>query len=283
MNQKHTVSLIGGLVALFILGSNSLFTVKQTEQAFVLQFGQLQRVHTSPGLKIKVPFLQEVIYYDKRLLGLTLPIIEVNAGDQKRMVIDLYARYVIADPVKFFKRIRTEQEAETRLNSIISSSMRAVVADIPLSNLLSKERQYVMQKIHEIAQKKLEDFGINVKDVRIIRADLPTENSSTIFQRMVSEREREAKLLRSEGKKRAQEIRSKADRQKTELLAKATRDAQIARGEGDAKAAQIYADAYSQDPAFFEFYRTQEAYLNSFNPKNTRFVLSKNDKFFKFF
>lgn len=275
-----TTAVVGGLALIMAMGS--LFTVDERETAFVLQFGELQKVYQTPGLKAKVPFIQEVVKYDKRLLNASLPAMEVTAGDQKRLVIDVFTRYIISDPVQFYRTVGDEAGAVNRLTAIIAKSMRRVVGEFKLTDLLSKKRIEVMDMIHKEVQMAAEPFGIDVKDVRIIRADLPKENSEAVFVRMQSERERDAQLAIAEGDKAAKEITSKADKDRTIILAEANKKARLIEGDGEATATKIYADAAGQDPAFYEFYRSLQAYQEAFD-KDTNFVLSKDNKFFKHF
>jgi len=272
--------IVGAAAIVIALGS--LFTVDERETAFVLQFGELQKVYETPGLKAKMPFIQEVVKYDKRLLNASLPAMEVTAGDQKRLVIDVFARYLITDPVQFYRTVRDETGAQNRLTAIIARSMRRVVGEIKLTDLLSKKRLEVMDLIHQEVQAAAKPLGIEVKDVRIIRADLPKENSEAVFTRMKSERERDAQLAIAEGDKAAKEITSKADKDRTIKLAEANKTARLIEGQGDGAATKIYADAASQDPAFYEFYRSLRAYEEALD-KDTNFVLSKENKFFKHF
>jgi modulator of FtsH protease HflC len=282
MNQKTLITGAVVGVAVIVVALGSLFTVDERETAFVLQFGELQKVYETPGLKMKIPFMQEVVKYDKRLLNASLPAMEVTAGDQKRIVIDVFARYVITDPVLFFKTVQNDKGANIRLSTIIARSMRRVVGQIPLTKLLSKDRVTIMDQIHKEVRASAKDFGIDVMDVRIVRADLPKENSKVIFNRMESEREREAKLHIAEGDKAAKEITSKADKDRTIILAEANKKARLIEGDGEATATKIYAKAASQDPAFYEFYRSLQAYEESLD-KDTTYVLSKDNKFFKHF
>lgn len=282
MTQKTFIT--GGIViaAFLILGMGSLFTVDERETAFVLQFGELKKVYETPGLKVKIPFIQEVVKYDKRLLNANLPAMEVTAGDQKRLVIDVFARYIIAEPVRFYKTVQDVAGANNRLSTIIGRSMRRVIGEIPLTMLLSEERVEVMDLIHNEVKSAAKGFGIDVKDVRIVRADLPKENSKEIFRRMESERDREAKLHLAEGDKAAKEIRSKAEKERTVIIAEANKKARLLEGEGDAVATKIYADSTRQDPAFYELYRSLQAYESALKG-DTSFILSKDKKFFKHF
>lgn len=282
MTQKTLITSSVVFVALFILGLGALFSVDERETAFVLQFGELKTVYEKPGLKVKVPFIQEVVKYDKRLLNANLPAMEVTAGDQKRMVIDVFARYLIIDPVRFYKTVQDVTGANNRLNTIIARSMRRVIGQIPLTMLLSEDRLQVMDAIHKEVKASANDFGIDVKDVRIVRADLPKENSEEIFRRMESERDREAKLHLAEGDKAAKEIRSKAEKERTVIIAEANKNARLLEGKADADAIRIYAEVTNQDPEFYEIYRSLQAYEAALE-KDTSFVLSKDNKFFKHF
>lgn len=275
-----TTAIVGATAIVVAMGA--LFTVDERQTAFVLQFGELQKVYETPGLKAKVPFIQEVVKYDKRLLNASLPAMEVTAGDQKRLVIDVFARYLISDPVQFYRTVGDETGALNRLNAIIARSMRGVVGEYRLTDLLSNKRLEIMDRIHKDVSTAATPLGIEVKDVRIIRADLPKENSEAVFMRMQSERERDAQLAIAEGDKAAKAITSKAERDRTIKLAEANKQARLIEGEGDATATKIYADAAGQDPAFYEFYRSLQAYQEALD-KDTNFVLSKDNKFFKHF
>jgi membrane protease subunit HflC len=283
MNQKSLIGIVAVLLSLLFVIPSIFFKVDEREKALILQFGELQHVYDTPGLKVKLPFVQEVIFYDRRLLGYNLPAIEITAGDQKRMVVDLFVRYVISDPLLFYKTIGNEEGAINRLSGIVPGSMRRVIGRIPLSKLLSHERSSVMAHIHNEVRKAALPLGIDVKDVRIVRADLPQENSEAIFRRMETERNRQAKLFRAEGEKKAQEIRSTADRQRTEIIATAQKQSDILHGQGDGQAIKNYAQAFNQDQSFFEFYRSMQAYLEAMTPETTTFILSPESYFFKHF
>ncbi|MGB0935079.1 MAG: protease modulator HflC [Alphaproteobacteria bacterium] len=278
--QKNLFSIVIVLLLAVVTGMGSLFVVDERQTAFILQFGKVKRIIQSPGLKLKIPLIQEVVFYDRRLLDYNLPAIEVTAGDQKRMVIDVFARYVISDPLVFYTTVRTIDGANNRLSSVVPGSMRRVVGRLPLSKLLSKERTEIMENIHTEVAEAAKDFGITVKDVRIIRADLPRENSESIFRRMETERQREAKLFRAEGQKRANEIRAKAERKVREIIAEANKKSEITRGEGDAEVTRIMAQAYGRDPSFSDFYLSMQSYKVAFSGKNTSFVLSNDGKGF---
>jgi membrane protease subunit HflC len=272
------------VVALFIIASMSLFTVNQTEQALVLQFGELKRVIKEPGLKVKIPFVQTVVYLDSRVLDLDPPAEEVIASDQKRIVVDAIARYRITDPLKFFQTVGNELGMQARLGRVINGSLRNVIGNYTLLDVLSDRRAAIMAEIKGQVNGEMASFGIDVIDVRIRHADLPQANSEAIFQRMRSERDREAKQARAEGAEIAQRIRARAERERTVILAEAQKTAQIVRGEGDGQSVKIYADAFGKDPQFFAFYRSMEAYKKAFgNGDNTSMILSPDSEFFRYF
>lgn len=279
-------SSLGGLIAVGVAGLililSSLFVVNQTENALVLQFGKMKEVIKTPGLHIKVPFIQDVKFFDRQLLTYNLPVIEVNAGDQKRMVVDMYVRYRIVDVLKFFKNVGTKESVQNRLGKIMPDIMQEVIGRVTLSEMLSANRIKIMNEIHDKAQISAHDFGIEIDDVRIIRADLPSENSEAIFNRMESERRQEAKQFRAEGDEQAQGIRAKAERDRTVLLANARKESEISRGQGDSEATRIYAEAFNQDREFFQFYRSMTAYQDSLGDKETTLILSSKSPFLRF-
>ncbi len=283
MRMPILPSFVLGFGLIFFVASNSLFTLHQTKKALVLQFGELVKVHDTPGLKLKIPVIQDVIVFDRRLLDYNLPVIEVNAGDQKRMVVDLYVRYVINDVLGFYKTVGTLEGVQNRLGKIVPDIMQEVIGRVPLSEMLSSNRAKIMGEIFRKVRDSSKNFGIDVRDVRIIRADLPKENSEAIFNRMESERRQEAKQFRAEGDEQAQGIRAKADRERTLILAQARKKSEILRGEGEAEAAHIYAEAFSQDADFFEFYRSMDAYQKAIKPADTTFVISPTSEFFRYF
>tara|TARA_B100000315_G_scaffold202712_1_gene195484 strand:- start:265 stop:1134 length:870 start_codon:yes stop_codon:yes gene_type:complete len=277
--------LISGLVilALAFLSSSVLFTVNQAEQVLVLQFGDPKRVITEPGLKVKLPFIQEVARYDKRVLDYDAPAEEVIAEDQKRLVVDVFVRYRITDPLKFRQTVRRELLLRDRLKSMTSNAMRGVVGKVQMLDLLSEKRAGIMHDIRDVMNAEGESFGIKVIDVRVRRADLPEANSEAIYNRMKSEREREAKEFRAQGAEAAQRIRSLAERNRTVLLAEARKEGEILRGEGDSQSIKIYAEAFGKDVDFFSFYRSMEAYRKSLSGDGTTMVLSPDSEFFRYF
>jgi membrane protease subunit HflC len=267
--------------ALAVLLTTSLFIVQETQQALVLQFGEIRRTVRDPGLQVKLPW-QSVMLYEKRLLDLDPPVQSVILADQKRLDVDAYARFRIIDPRLFNQRVRDEVNARTRLAPIVNSSMRRVLGNATLANVLSADRDRIMADIQKEVNDAARDFGIEIVDVRLRRADLPQQTSEAIFNRMRSEREREAKEARAQGEEERQRIQSRADRDRAVILAEAQREAQTMRGEGDGLAVKIYADAFGRDPNFFAFYRSMQAYKESLTGSDTTMVLSPDMPFFRF-
>lgn len=280
-------SIIGGflLLVLVVIGYGSIFTVNMTQQAIVLQFGDARRTVTEPGLHFKLPFVQNVIYIDKRILNLDSPKNNdpIISSDQKQLVVDAFARYRIVDPLKFYQSIPDPRLVTNRLQPIFTSALRNVVGEETLETIVSKDRSALMLRIKETFNNAAGTFGLEVVDVRIRRVDLPIANSRAIFRRMETARQQEAAQFRAQGSEAAQRIRSKADRDVTVLLAEAKRDGQRTRGEGDAMRNKIFADAYNQDPEFFVFYRSMLAYEKSLDGKNTTMVISPDSEFFRYF
>ncbi|KAB7738956.1 protease modulator HflC [Parvibaculum sedimenti] len=284
MNRSVGIGVIAALIVAALAAYLSLFTVNMTQQAIVLQFGRpVGQVITEPGLYVKVPLIQNVVYIDKRLLNLESPTEEIIASDQKRLVVDAFARYRIVDALKFYQAVRDPRLTETRLQPSFGSALRNTLGDNSLEALVRDNRAGLMRKIQENFNKTASDLGIEIVDVRIRRADLPEANSQAIFRRMQTEREREAAEIRAQGQEQAQRIRSKADRDVTVLLADAERDGQIARGEGDATQNKIYAEAFGQDPEFFAFYRSMQAYKKAIKSDNSTMVVGPDSEFFRYF
>jgi membrane protease subunit HflC len=282
MNSR-TLGLVGGVVVVVIIALYMVFfTVDQTQIALVLQFGRPVRVVDAPGLQAKLPIVQNVVIYDRRILDYEPPAEEVIASDQKRLVVDTYARFKIIDPLLFYQAVGTEDVADARLGSIISASLRNIVGNVELQAVISTQRADIMRQIRDNVNKEAKGFGIDVVDVRLRRADLPTENEQAIYDRMKTERQREAAQYRAQGAQQAQQIRADADRQRIEILADAQKQAQIMRGQGDADSIKIYADAYNQDPAFFSFYRSLQAYRDALTGAGTTLVLTPDSEFFKY-
>ena len=261
----------------------SLFTVKEINQAIVLQFGDPKKIITTAGLQFKIPFIQNVVFLDRRILSLDPPPAEVIASDQKRLIVDAYARFKIVDPLKFYISVGDERVARSRLATIINSRIRSVLGKQSLATLLSAERSTQMSIIQEGVNVEAEKFGITIIDVRIKRADLPQANSEAIYKRMQTEREREAKEFRARGAEMAVTITSTADRKVTVILANAQKQSEIMKGEGDGIRNKIFADAFGQDPDFFSFYRAMQAYETALIGGDTTLILSPDSDFFKFF
>lgn len=278
--------LILGALALagVFVAAGSFFTVHQTQQVLITQFGQPIRVIQQPGLNVKVPFVQSVISFDRRLLDFDAPGEEVILGDQRRLIVDSFTRYRITDPLLFFQTVgATEAGIRGRLNSIVTSSLRRVLASEPLLSVLSTDRTRVMADIRRQVNEEARRFGIEVTDVRIRRADLPDENTQAILARMQSERERVAREARAEGAEQAQRIRAQAERERTVILAEAEGQSSILRGQGEQEAIGIFAQAFQRDPEFFQFWRTMQAYREVFGNGESRMVLTPESDFFRFF
>ena len=279
---RNIIIGVGGLILFGIF--SSFFTVNQTQQALVLQFGEPKRIIQDPGLAFKLPFIQDAVFYESRVLSL-IPqdAEEVILADQKRIQIDAYARYRIEDPLLFFQTVRNELGARARLESIIDSSVRRVLGSETLASILTGERENINGSIRDEVNASVDSLGIEIIDVRLRRADYPESTSQNIFNRMKSEREREAKEFRATGDEEAQKIRADAEKTRTVIVAEAKREAQEVRGQGDSNAIRIYADSFGQDPEFFSFYRSMEAYRKSIGESGTSMVLSPNSSFFRYF
>ena len=279
---RNIIIGVGGLILFGIF--SSFFTVNQTQQALVLQFGEPKRIIQDPGLAFKLPFIQDAIFYESRVLSL-IPqdAEEVILADQKRIQIDAYARYRIEDPLLFFQTVRNELGARARLESIIDSSVRRVLGSETLASILTGERENINGSIRDEVNASVDSLGIAIIDVRLRRADYPESTSQNIFNRMKSEREREAKEFRATGDEEAQKIRADAEKTRTVIVAEAKREAQEVRGQGDSNAIRIYADSFGQDPEFFSFYRSMEAYRKSIGESGTSMVLSPNSSYFRYF
>lgn len=283
MNRAVLIGLgVVGVVAL-IVGMNATFTVHQTQTALVLQLGNPVRAIFEPGLHFKLPFIQNVEYYDKRILDLDPPIQTVILSDRKRIDVDSFARYRIVDPLEFKKKAVTIDNFRSVFGGRLNSAVRAEVGKVGLSDMVSAKRDDVMLEITNLLKAQEDEFGIEVVDVRIGRTDLPEDISNDVYNRMRSEREREASLLRAEGDELKQRIVADADRQMTIIIAEATRQAEILRGAGDAERNRILGDAYGVDPEFFAFYLSMEAYRSALGDDNTTMVLSPDSAFFRFF
>lgn len=281
-------SLIGGVlvilvIALLVLWS-SLFTVYQTEDALVLRFGEPQRVIINdPGLHWKVPIADSVVFVDNRILDLDSPVQEVIASDQKRLVVDAFARYRITNPLRFYQSAGSVAQASSRLATVLNSAVRRVLGDASFFAVVRDDRPQLMSQITQQVNREAQSFGITVIDVRIRRADLPQANSEAVFRRMQTERQQEAAQIRAEGAEEARRVRSRADRDATVIVAEANRESEEIRGEGDATRSAIFADAFNKDPDFFAFYRSMQAYDAALTQQDTRFLLTPNSDFFRYF
>ena len=271
------------IIAIAALAFFSIFVVKEVNQAIVLQFGDPKKIILKPGLNFKLPFIQNVVFLDKRILNLDTPPEEVIASDQKRLIVDAFARFQIVDPLTFYKAVGNERVARSRLSTIINSRLRSVLGKQELQTLLSKDRTKQMTLIQEGVNAEAEKFGIKIVDVRIKRADLPQANSEAIYRRMQTEREREAKEFRARGAEMAVTITSTADKEVAVILANANKQSEIMKGEGDGQRNKIFAEAFGRDPEFFAFYRAMQAYETALIGGDTSLILSPDSEFFKFF
>ena len=281
--KTRNIIILAILAFTIMLTSGFFFVVDQTKQVIVLQFGEPKAVYQTPGLKFKLPFIQNVVYYDSRVLNLDPAQEEVILRDQKRVVVDTIVRYVIKDPLKFFQTTRTELALIDRLGRIINSSVRGVISQYYLNDLLSETRNKIMAEILINVKEDEKNFGIEIVDLRLKRTELTNEVQSNVFDRMKTEREREANLLRAEGQEISQKIKATADRQKIEIVAEADKQSNILRGTGEAARNKILNDAFAKDPDFFEFIRSMEAYTDTFKDGSTTMVISPDSDFFEFF
>lgn len=282
--MNRSIILLGVLAAAIFTASSTLFTVQETQQVLITQFGEPKRVIQQPGLHAKLPFIQNVISFDRRLLDFDAPGEEVILGDQRRLIVDSFTRYRINDPLRFYQTVgATEAGIRARLNTIVTSSLRRVLGNEPLLAVLSSDRPRIMGEIRRQVNEEARQFGIAVEDVRIRRADLPGENTQAILSRMQSERERVAREARAEGAEVAQRVRAGAERERTVLIAEAQAQADILRGQGEQEAIRIFAEAFQRDPAFFQFWRTMQAYREAFTEGDTKMVLTPDSEFFRYF
>jgi len=281
--MKAVKFIIPAIVLVAVVIFQSLFIVQEISQAIVLQFGDPKKIISKAGLNFKLPFIQNVVFLDKRILNLDNEPQEVIAADQKRLIVDAIARFKIVDPLKFYISVGNERVARSRLSTIINSRIRGVLGTQELATLLSTDRTKQMSIIQNDVNTEAKNFGIEIVDVRIKRADLPPANSEAIYKRMQTEREREAKEFRAQGAEIAQKIRSTADKDVTVILAEANKKSEIMKGEGDGLRNKIFADAFGQDPQFFAFYRAMQAYEKALIGGETSLVLSPDSEFFKFF
>jgi membrane protease subunit HflC len=284
--MRSGISGILAIIILFIvviIGYSSLFTVSQTEQVLLVRLGEPVKVVTEPGLNTKWPIIDSVISIDKRILDLENPSQEVIASDQKRLVVDAFARYRIKNALRFYQSVGSIQAANIQLTTLLNASLRRVLGEVTFITVVRDERETLMARIRDQLDKEAEGYGIQVVDVRIRRADLPEQNSQAVYQRMQTERQREAAEFRAQGGQKAQEIRSRADREATVIVAEANSTAEQVRGAGDGERNRLFAEAYGKDPDFFAFYRSMTAYENGLKSNDTRFLLRPDSDFFKFF
>lgn len=280
--QKNLVYTLIGLGLLLLVLSNSFFIVHQRQQALVFQFGEVVKVEKEPGLSFKIPMIQTVDFFDLRILNFISTEKEVISSDQKRLIISAFAKYKISDPLEFYKTVRNEAGGRSKLNAILESSLRQIVGMYPLSALLSDQRLDMMAAIKKDFSREANRFGIEIVDVRILRADLPKANSQAINERLQAHYEKEARESRAEGLEEAKRIKAGAEKDQIVIIAEAQKIAQIMRGEGDADAARISAKAYSKDIEFFEFYKSMQVYKAALNKDDTKIILSQDSKFLKF-
>jgi membrane protease subunit HflC len=284
MSEKILKISIFVAVLIGLLVYSTFFIVKETHQAIVLQLGEPKKVYKDAGLYFKIPLIQNVHFLDKRVIDIDAPAEEVIALDQKRIIVDAYAKFIIKDPLKFYISVGNERIAQSRLASIINAKIRGVLGKENLVNLISTNRNKLMSQITKDVAEEAKDFGIDVIDVRIKRADLPSANSEAIFKRMQTERTREAKEFRAQGFEVGQTIKSIADKEAAIILADARKTAQITRGEGDGLRNKIFAEAFGRDPEFFSFYRAMQSYEKSLiSGSETSLVLSPDSEFFRYF
>lgn len=279
-------SVIFGAIIAVVIGItafSSLFVIRENEQALVLQFGNPQRQVDDAGLHFKTPFIQEVIYFDKRVLDYDASAAEIPTLDQKQLVVDAFARYKIIDPLKFYQTVATEAIAESQLNNIINSNLRDSFGQELFTRLMTEKRAQLMTEISKKVDTAMRNLGIQVIDVRIKRVDLPEENSQAIFRRMQTQREQEARCIRAEGDKKAREIRADADKQQRVIVAEAKKTSEILRGEGDAIATKLYNDAFGRDRDFFDFYRSLQAMRTGLTGDTTSYVGPPQGEFYRFF
>ena len=284
--MRAGASGIAALVVLLVVlvgAYSAVFTVSQTEQAIVVRLGEPIRVITEPGLNFKWPIFDTVISISKRILDLENPAQEVLASDRRRLVVDAFARYRITNALKFYQTVGSVQTANVQLATLLNAALRRVLGEVTLIQIVRDQRAELMVRSREQLDQQAAAYGVAIVDVRIRRADLPEQNSQAVYERMKTERQREAAELRAEGAQRAQEIRSKAERDATVIVAEANQQAEQIRGEGDAERNRIFAEAYGQDPDFFAFYRSMNAYEAGLRSNDTRFLLRPDSSFFRYF
>jgi len=280
-NSVKKILIVATLVIITL--QSSLLTVDQRQQVLILQFGEPIKVIDSPGIKFKMPFIQNAIYFEKRIIDLSLPEQEVIASDQKRLIINAFTKFKITDPLKFYTTVGSSSGLTNKLSGILDSSLRQVIGEVTLNELLTENRGDIMRKIKEAVGSSSEIFGIKIIDVRIMRADLPKENSDAIYARMQTEREKEAREIRAKGAEEADRIRAEANKEKTIILAEAKKTADITRGNGEKEANKIYANSFGKDSDFADFYRSMIAYKIALSNDKTKMIISPDNNFFRHF
>jgi len=281
--NKTTGIILGLAIFAIVVIYNSLFFVEQRIQTLVLQFGEPVKVIQEPGLNFKIPLAQNIVKFDKRILLFDNNAEEIIAADKKRLIVDAFVRYKIVDPLKFYQTVRYEAALNNRLGSVVNNSLRAVLGRAPLKDVISERREILMQEVSNLVAQRATQFGISIEEVRIKKADLPSENSEAIYRRMQTERQQEAAQIRAVGEEKSRIIKAQAEKNKTVLLAEAQRDGEILRGQGDAKKNKILGEAFNKDPDFFAFYRAMQAYGKALTEGDTTMVLSPTSEFFEFF
>jgi len=281
--NKSTKKILIIATLVLIAFQSSFFTVDQRQQVLILQFGEPIRVIDTPGIKFKMPFIQNAIFFEKRIIDLSLPEQEVIASDQKRLIINAFTKFQITDPLKFYTTVGGSYGLSNKLSGILDSSLRQVIGEVTLNELLTENRGDIMKKIKDAVGSSSEIFGIKIIDVRIMRADLPKENSDAIFARMQTEREKEAREIRAKGAEEADKIRAEANKQKTIIIAEAKKNSDIVRGNGESDSNRIYANSFGKDPEFADFYRSMSAYKTAFSNDKTKMIISPDSDFFKYF
>lgn len=276
--------ILGLVIVLGGIGLNSaLFTVHEREQALVIQFGEPREVIKEPGLHVKVPLIQNVVYFDKRVLDFDARTVEVPTLDQKQLIVDAFARYRIVDPLRYYQAVRTETNANARIEPIMQASLREMLGNVPMLRILTEERAKLMNEIEIIVNRQAQGLGVNIIDVRMKRVDLPEANSAPVLNRMQTQREQEARRIRAEGERDSLRIKAEADKQQRVIFAEARKTAEITRGEGDGEATRVYNEAFGQDPGFFDFWRTMQAMSKGLNEETTSYVGPPEGDFFRFF
>ncbi len=280
--NRNTYIIIAAVLGLLTL-VNSFYILDQRQTAIILQFGDFVSEEKQAGLKLKVPFIQDVLFFDHRIQNLTADTTEVIASDQKTMRVDAFTKYKIINALQFYKRAKDEKGFKSRLSPILDSSLRQVLGEVEFRTILSPERRNMMLKITEIVNSQAKDFGVEIVDVRIMRADLPDRSREAVYERMRSDREKEAKEIRAEGAEQAQKIIATAEKDKIVTIAEARKKSEIMRGEGDAEAIKSFASSFGRDPEFFDFYRSMHAYRKSIGKESAKMILSPDNEFMKYF